>query len=80
MQIQNSNYKNKFSIKASSDNSAWPPPQPMVGVGDGFGLLGSHKSFTLVELMTPNNQPKVGVGLPAGRQGLAIVKERVRSK
>ena len=51
MQIQNSNYKNKFSIKTPSDNSAWPPPQPMVGVGDGFGLLGSHKSFTLVELM-----------------------------
>ncbi|MDD4784711.1 MAG: prepilin-type N-terminal cleavage/methylation domain-containing protein [Candidatus Pacebacteria bacterium] len=81
MQIQNSNYKNKFSIKASSDNSAWPPPQPMVGVGDGTasphtnhrlvvtGLLGSHKSFTLVELMTPNNQPKVGVGLPAGKAG-----------
>ncbi|MDD4784311.1 MAG: prepilin-type N-terminal cleavage/methylation domain-containing protein [Candidatus Pacebacteria bacterium] len=51
MQIQNSNYKNKFSIKTPSDNSAWPPHQPMVGVGDGFGLLGSHKSFTLVELM-----------------------------
>ena len=29
----------------------------------------SKKSFTLVELMTPNNQPKVGVGLPAGKAG-----------
>jgi len=46
--MQNTNYKNKFSIKTPSDNSAWPPPQPMVGVG---ASSNSKKSFTLVELM-----------------------------
>ncbi|MFA5230436.1 MAG: prepilin-type N-terminal cleavage/methylation domain-containing protein [Candidatus Paceibacterota bacterium] len=50
------NTKNKFQLNfvSRSDNSngfGQPPHQPNVGSGAKRGLLGSRKSFTLVELM-----------------------------